>query len=161
MAPPMAYHLIWTCYGQWLRGDSRGYVDAEHNEPGTPYPFRDERRYTADANRMAEPPCWLTEDLRHEAQAAMTEACAFRGWRLHAINVQPDHVHVLVTAPEVRGTRARQVLKDRATRALRARDAGRRRWWTAGGKVEPVSGERRLHDLANYVNNRQPFRRVE
>ena len=61
MREPLAYHLSWTCYGQWLQGDVRGYVDRQHRTPGEPYAHNQPQFYNASANRMKEPPVWLTE----------------------------------------------------------------------------------------------------
>jgi hypothetical protein len=106
MQEPLAYHLCWTCYGQWLQGDSRGYVDQKHHTPGEPYPPGNPPLFAASANRMSEPACWLTDPQRLIADAAFREAAAHREWPLHALNVQPDHVHVALEARGVTGKRA-------------------------------------------------------
>jgi len=160
MAWSWTYHLTWTCYGQWLRGDVRGYVEDGNNKPGTPYAWGDPAAYGADANRMAESACWLTNGQRLAAEGAIREACVFRKWNLVEMNVQPDHVHVVVEAPQVDGKRVRQILKGRGTRALREVDPSRRRWWTQGGKVDTVRSDAQLHGVVEYVKNRQPFGRV-
>jgi REP element-mobilizing transposase RayT len=164
MPEPLAYHISWTCYGQWLHGDPRGFVDRQHHTPGEPYIYDDPHRRSAAANRLAEPPCWLTEDQRHVTQQAIREACAFRNWELSAVNTQPDHVHVVVRAPGHTGKEVRARLKDRATRALKGangRESGRMHWWTEGGKVELMLDEQRWQQAIDYVNNRQPFPRVD
>jgi len=164
MGEPLAYHISWTCYGQWLHGDPRGFVDRQHHTPGEPYIYDDPHRRSAAANRLAEPPCWLTEDQRHVTQQAIREACAFRNWELSAVNTQPDHVHVVVRAPGHTGKQVRARLKDRATRALKGangRESGRMHLWTEGGKVELICDERHWQQVIDYVNNRQPFPRVE
>ncbi|MEA3366700.1 MAG: transposase [Planctomycetota bacterium] len=161
MREPLAYHLSWTCYGQWLHGDARGFVDRRHHTPGEPYPYNIPQWYADAANRLSEPPCWLNDADRRIAEHAIREACAFRHWRLHALNVQPDHVHAVVRAPERTGKHVRVRLKDRATRALRAGGQRRTRWWTAGGKVEPIFDERHLREAIRYVNNHQPHPKVK
>ena len=155
------YHLTWTCYGQWLHGDERGYVDRKHRTPGEPYPEGNLQYYNAASNRMTEAACWLTDDERRIASRALREACDFRGWVLWAVNVQPDHVHVLVEARETSGKRARQVLKDRATRGLEAEGRRRQHWWTEGGKVDVIRRERQLQEVLDYINERQPFARID
>ena len=161
MREPLAYHITWTCYGQWLRGDTRGYVDRHHRTPGAPYRWGHGDFRNADANRMRETACWLDDTHRRAAHAAMGEACAFRDWRHVALNVQPDHVHVVVRAPGHTGKQVMQRLKDRATRCLRGLTPGRHRWWTEGGKVELILDERYLRQAVAYVTGRQPFCRVE
>jgi REP element-mobilizing transposase RayT len=162
MREPLAYHISWTCYGQWLHGDRRGFVDRQHHTPGEPYIYDDPHRLNAAANRLAEPPCQLTDAQRRATQEAIREACAFRNWELSAVNAQPDHVHVVLRAPDHTGKQVRSRLKDRATRALKdANGRGRTHWWTEGGKVEPILDRRRLQQAVDYVSNRQPFPRVE
>jgi REP element-mobilizing transposase RayT len=154
MKPPLAYHLTWTCYGQWLHGDTRGYVDDEHRTPGTPYVHNDPQLYNASFNRMAEPPCWLTDEQRAIADAALREACEFRRWPLKAVNVQPDHVHLIVQVFDKTGKDVMSRLKGRATQCLNEK-AMRRTWWTEGGKVELVHDERQLAIVIEYVNDQR------
>jgi REP element-mobilizing transposase RayT len=155
MKPALAYHLIWTCYGQWLHGDVRGYVDNEHRTPGAPYPHNDPQLYNASFNRLAEPPCWLTEEQRVIADAALREACEFRRWPLKAVNVQPDHVHVVVQVFNMTGKDVMSRLKARATRCLHEKAPPRQTWWTEGGKVELVHDEVQLAAAVEYVNNQR------
>lgn len=149
------YHITWTCYGQWLHGDARGYVDDRHRTPGEPYAYDHPDYYNTDFNRMKEEPCWLSDEQRLRAEAAIEEACSFRGWNLMAVNVQPDHVHVAVEARETDGVRARQVLKDRSTRALKAAYPPRCKWWTEGGKVEAMRYDAQLANVIEYINEGQ------
>ena len=156
----LAYHLTWTCYGQWLQGDARGYVDRTCRTPGTPYRHNEPRYYNASANRMEESPVWLSDPQRKAATAAVRSTCDFRRWALRAVNVQPDHAHVVVEAPGVTGKIVRRLLKGWATRSLKPGDPTRRRFWTKGGKVELIRDARRLAEVIDYVNH-QPFPRVD
>ncbi len=156
----LAYHLTWTCYGQWLHGDARGYVDRRHRTPGTPYEHNHPEQYNAAANRMKEGAVWLSDSQRATASRAIREACRHCDWRLVEQNVQPDHVHVLVAAPGVTGKYARKFLKAWATRRLGAQTPGRKHWWTDGGKVEVIQNAIRLQQAVVYVRT-QRFQRVE
>ena len=160
MREPIAYHLTWTCYGQWLPGDARGFVDREHRTPDSPYAEPDLRLYTASANRMAEHACWLSDRHRAVAQAALEEACQHRGWTLEEVNVQPDHVHLALRAPPLTGKRAMEALKSWATMCLNRAFPRRNRWWTKGGKVELIYNEAHLRSVTAYIR-RQRFRVVE
>jgi REP element-mobilizing transposase RayT len=159
MRAPLAYHLTWTCYGQWLQGDARGYVDKHNRTPGEEYPAANLQYRTASANRMAEATCWLTDDQRRTATAAIAEASLHRGWRLLRVNVQPDHVHLVLSAPDVMGKRAMKALKSWATMQLNAHFARRQHWWTKGGKVEVINDERYLRQAIDYVGD-QPYPEV-
>jgi REP element-mobilizing transposase RayT len=160
MREPLAYHLAWTCYGQWLHGDPRGYVDKRHRNVGEPYPAGDPRLYNAAANRMAGESVWLEDAQRSRATAAIREVCVHRAWPLITVNVQPDHVHVAVRAPGVTGKAAMERIKSWASMQLNLAFARRSRWWTVGGKVELVMSEAELRDVAEYIEN-QRFPRVE
>jgi len=151
----LAYHLTWTCYGQWLPGDVRGYVDRDHRTPGTAYPDADPQAYNAAAGVMKESACWLQVPERRLATEGIREACMRQKWPLVAVNVQPDHVHVLARVDTVGGRHAIRVMKSFATRRLRRTVPGRRRWWTKGGKVETVLTEWRLAEVARYVRNQR------
>jgi REP element-mobilizing transposase RayT len=159
MQEPLAYHITWTCYGQWLQGDPRGYVDRQHHTPGEPYVFKNVQHYNASANRMTEPPCWLTDDQRRCAAADVAEACIHRKWRLDRVNVQPDHVHVVVAAGDILGRVVRERLKSWASMQLNRTFPRRQHWWTDGGKVEPIYHEARLIEACEYVDN-QRFPRI-
>jgi REP element-mobilizing transposase RayT len=156
----LAYHLTWTCYGQWLHGDARGYVDRAHRTPGAPYEHNHPERYNAAATRMKEEAVWLSDSQRKTVARAIREGCRYCGWRLVEQNVQPDHVHVVVEAQGVTGKYTRKFLKAWATRRLGAEGAGRRHRWTKGGKVEVIREAIRLRQAAAYVRE-QPFPRVE
>ncbi|MCG3178952.1 MAG: hypothetical protein BIFFINMI_01282 [Phycisphaerae bacterium] len=155
MTDPMIYHLIWTCYGQWLQGDDRGYVDDEHNVPGTNYSPGNPQFRAASANRMTEPPVWLDDPMRIVAVEALREACRFRKWDCCELNVQPDHVHIVIIADESRGVEARRKLKSRGSAALNNAFGVRRHWWSDGGKVEVVRDRWHLHAVMNYVRNQK------
>ena len=161
MREPLAYHLTWTCYGQWLQGDPRGYVDRQHHAPGEPYPHNNPQYYNASANRMTEPPCWLTDDQRRTVTRAVREAAAHRGWNLLTINAQPDHVHVAIMARGITGKGVIQALKTWATMCLNRSGGGRTHWWTAGGKVETIFNEQKMAEVIDYINHTQRFAGVE
>jgi REP element-mobilizing transposase RayT len=155
----LAYHLIWTCYGQWLPGDTRGSVPRDDHVPGTPYAPADTRLQNVAANAMAETRCWLADDQRRLAAEGIREACRTQGWGLPALNVQPDHVHALLDVQDVPASHAMRVLKTFATRRLREVCPDRRRWWTKGGKVEPVGDQRHMEAVKRYIAH-QPFEAV-
>jgi len=156
----MAYHITWTCYGQWLHGDARGYVDRRSNDPDTPYAHGGTSLYNASADRMKERAVWLSETQRRMATESLRRTCHFKTWELLAVNVQPDHVHVVIRHGPAYARAAMRLLKGWATRALKTTDPTRTRWWTDGGKVEFVRSAARLAQVVAYVGC-QPFPQVE
>jgi len=118
MAPPLAYFLTWTTYGTWLPGDARGWVDKRQSGPEVPYQAPDPRRERAAKARMKESPVILTPRAREVVEAALRETCSYRGWTVHALSVRSNHVHTVVTAPDLGPGWVMRTLKAYATRAL-------------------------------------------
>jgi REP element-mobilizing transposase RayT len=86
-----------------LHGAAPGSVDPTHNQPGTPFLPVDRAREQAMRERMKAPPYVLDEAARETVLAAIRERAADRGWRLWAVHVRSNHVHVVVgghVAPE-------------------------------------------------------------
>jgi REP element-mobilizing transposase RayT len=118
MAPPLAYFLTWTTYGTWLPGDARGWVDKQQSGPEVPYQAPDPQRERAAKARMKESPVILTPRAREVVEAALRETCSYRGWTVHALSVRTNHVHIVVTAPDLTPGWVMRTLKAYATRAL-------------------------------------------
>jgi REP element-mobilizing transposase RayT len=105
---PIAYHLTWTTYGTWLRGDKRGYVGRTlsqegsvtppHNEYHSLYDADDGRTYNRDANALKSSPVHLNAQQAACAATALCEAAEHAGYELLRAAVMADHVHVLVAA---------------------------------------------------------------
>ena len=97
--------LTWTTYGTWLPGDERGFVSSvpqpegsqrRHNIVGTPYD-----RHKPSLTRAAQRQQKHTSVLLTQAQAMplldqFRETAKHRRWRLHAVAVMANHVHLVV-----------------------------------------------------------------
>ena len=126
----VAYLITFTTHGTWLHGDTRGSVDPEHNEFGSPVLAGDEAKEREEFNRQKQPSTTLDRDARRAVQDTVMEVAQHRGWHVHALHVRSNHVHVVVAAPcepeTVMGD-----FKSYATRRLRDQglvDAERRVW---------------------------------
>lgn len=97
--------LTWTTYGQWLPGDSRGFVgdvrtsDWEkiiNNLPGEPYDtdLPALLRYCREA--MTGPPILLNGFHAQSLLEQLHETSEYRGWSLQAAAVMANHVHAVV-----------------------------------------------------------------
>ena len=96
----MNYFLTFRCYGTWLHGDERGSVDRDNNAFATPLAevnvgLQNYRRRLMKAERM-----FFDLPARQRTFAILDEAAAFRHWFVHAMNVQSNHVHLVITPPE-------------------------------------------------------------
>jgi REP element-mobilizing transposase RayT len=177
MAPPLAYFLTWTTYGTWLPGDARGWVDKHQSGPEVPYQAPDRRRERAAKARMKESPVILTPRAREVVEAALRETCSYRGWTVHALSGRTNHVHIVVTTPDLTPGWVMRTLKAYATRALNRLEAAagtapacqrglvkascdhgapspkRQRWWTEDGSKRYINDERSLAAAVHYVNH--------
>src|SRR5262245_29653151 len=135
--------LTWTTYGTWLPGDRRGFVSPVRDESG-----QQVLHNTPDEPCDADPPLLqayagsiMTADavrlnlLQAGAIAEQVrETAHHRGWRLLALAVMNNHVHVVVG---VLGDPDPEKLlgdfKAWATRRLNAGWGRRERWWTQSG----------------------------
>jgi REP element-mobilizing transposase RayT len=150
MARPLAYLLTWTTYGTWLPGDARGWV--EGGTPGIQEP--DGARLAAAQGDLTKAPVTLDEAQRAIVAATIEAHCAIRQWRLHAVNIRSNHVHVVVTADAAPETVMNQ-LKAWCSRRLNEQGEPRKHWWTRHGSTKWINGETYLRNAINYVMNRQ------
>ena len=107
-----------SAYGNRLHGDERGTVDRSHNVPGEPLLARNDARAGFEATRMSFPPVRFRAPIRAAVEAAIQEACAFRGWKLSACHCRTTHLHAVVGTDADRHE-VMMRLKDRSTRSLR------------------------------------------
>jgi hypothetical protein len=144
----LAYLITFHTYGTWLHGHERGSVDDEHNVPGTPCLPPDAARETRDFARLKHAPVELDAGRRFVVDATVREVCAYRSWRLHALNVRSTHVHAVVSAAHA-PERVMNDLKAYATR--RMREAA-----VLPAAVEPWS----YHGSTRYLNTEAPLARA-
>jgi REP element-mobilizing transposase RayT len=151
MNDPLAYLLTWTCYGTWLPGDARGWVDGVTHET---HLGADSEREQQARQLMVQDVVTLNEAERELVAATIRDHCRVRGWPLHAVNVRTNHVHVVVGAcapPD----KALREFKAWCTRRLREASPGRERWWTEGGSKRYLWKEESVAAAIAYVVEQQ------
>jgi len=155
-ARPLAYFITFSTYGTWLHGDARGSVDCEHNQVGTPWLAPDPERHLAGRGRMTQEPYVLDAPRRAVVRDAVVEACQFRGWRLLALHVRSNHVHLVVSA-EAEPEGVMRVCKSRASRWLSEAgfDTPDRKRWTEHGSTKYRWTEEEVAAAVEYTLNRQ------
>ena len=146
---PWAYFLTFACYGARLHGSEKGSVDRHHNAARTPLLPADPSWLLAGRGRMLDSPALLNARARSIALAATRDACAFRGWVLHAAHVRSNHVHVVVAA-QVGPSELLKKLKTRISRTLNEQ-VGKRRWWAHHGSTIPLWDPHRVDDAVKYT----------
>jgi REP element-mobilizing transposase RayT len=96
---PLAYLITVRSYGTWLHGDERLTVD-RHGLSVYGRMRRAPNAKLEDLMRqnMASQPIVLNESQRATVKDAIAEVCLHRGYYLRAVNVLPNHFHVVVSA---------------------------------------------------------------
>jgi REP element-mobilizing transposase RayT len=163
------YWLItWTCYGNWLPGDERGFVgnvrdpdgtQIVHNIPGTPYDADMPLLKARVRQHLTGPPVTLE---RLEAEALITqyqETTRIRHWSLEAASVMYNHTHIVVGLPGDPDPQSiLETLKSWATRAVKKSRPlpPNGTFWTAKGSKRKLPDEAAVGAAVVYVVKKQP-----
>jgi REP element-mobilizing transposase RayT len=150
--PALAYFLTFTTYGTWLHGRDPGSVDRNHNEYGTPVLPVDPAREQECRERMKEPPYQLDAPRRKTVLETIQEVLRHRGWRLWAVHVRSNHVHLVVTAA-AKPEKVMSDVKAWCSRRLKERhgeEADRTRW-TQHGSTRYLMTEEAFQEEVRYV----------
>ena len=154
-----AYLISFRCYGTWLHGDARGSADRSgHNLWATPLLPPNAQRQARERGALKRSPVALDERAREIVDKTIREVCAHRGWLLHAFNVQADHVHLVVTAPE-KPEPVMNSLKSWATRRLHEEGLMRDedRVWSRHGSTCWLWTQEQVRAACAYVIEGQPL----
>ena len=98
----------------------------------------------------------LNPKQRAKVEAVCREHADKRGWKLHAVNVRSNHVHIAVTSdkpPKI----TRDQFKANGTRVLREQPDAitDEKVWTRGGDIEIIDGEYDLECVIEYISVEQ------
>jgi REP element-mobilizing transposase RayT len=153
---PLAYLITFRCYGTWLHGDERSSVDRHRNRYESPRIANTGSWLRTNAGMLKHPPVTLDASRRRAVKGAVYEACDFRGWRLQALNVRTNHVHIVVSAacePE----RVLTAFKAYATRRMRETGCWPHRYspWAEGGSKRYLWTDSSVQAAIVYVLERQ------
>ena len=148
----LGYFITWTVYGTFLQGDSRWWSDRDQ---GTKPPQPLLERWHRD--RLKHPVVLLTQRHRECVEDEIKRMCDYRSWKLWAVSVRTNHVHVVVNASDHSGKQVREQLKANCTRVLRKFDRQfvGRPVWTSGGYWTHVNSEDGLEQVIVYTNEAQ------
>jgi REP element-mobilizing transposase RayT len=155
--PLVAHFLTWTTYGTRVHGDERGTVDDKHNKPGTGLLLPDPSREARVAVSMAEPPFVMDLEMRQVVEETIQDHAKFRAWRIDALNVRSNHVHIVVVAPDYKPEIVVAQFKSWSTRRLREGGliGDRRRVWTKMASTRYLNSEASRLAAIDYVCNHQ------
>lgn len=167
----MAFHvpvgrvwfLTWTCYGQWLPGDARGFVsnkfegektEKRKNQVGSPYDSGRPALHTLAKGLMASPPVRLTREQAQAVREQMEETARIRGWNIEAGAVMQNHVHLLVRVPD--DPPPEKLLRDFKSWTSKKLNTlfpapNLRTWWTEGGSTRKIDSENSFQQCVTYI----------
>ena len=149
--------ITFRTYGTWLHGDVRGSVDLKNNAFGTArIPHTPARKDHVRSIAIGEP-VLLNAKMRSCVEAAVRETCEKRGWRLLAIHVRTNHVHVVVETGTLKPTVALSAFKANATRVMRENDCweSQETPWVDKGSRRYLWTEESVLRAVDYVINGQ------
>lgn len=155
-----AYLLSFRCYGTWLHGDSRSSVSrAGHNRWSTPKLPPDRKREERERDALKHAPVAFGSAARRIVDHSIRKVCQHCGWILHALNVQRDHVHLVVTAHAKPPEEVMNSLKSWATRQLRENRLvpARGKVWSRHGSTKWLWTEDQVRHACAYVIDGQPL----
>ncbi len=159
---PFAMLITWTCYGQRLPGDPRGYVSntltsegylPKRNTPGTAYDRDDRATYERARRLQKQPTVWLTLAQANAAADSIFKGVEERHWLILRGAIMANHVHMLVTNCPDDGPAVRRILKGVSQAALSRHAGGPRTWWTRGGSDRYKHGHAAVEAADRYVAN--------
>ncbi|MGH9584624.1 MAG: hypothetical protein ACRD4O_17015 [Bryobacteraceae bacterium] len=101
----MAYLLMFSTYGTHLPGSKNGWVDAQHCIPCSPMRPYNPKRESYWRSRLNESPWVLDREARLLALQAMLAVCGHREWMPYGVHVRSTHVHAVIGAPAICGTK--------------------------------------------------------
>ncbi|TWT62425.1 transposase [Rubinisphaera italica] len=155
MQDPIAFFLTWVTYGTWLPGDARGWIDYKG---GWQEPDRSQERNALF--QMTENACQLSPEQRQIVEKQVQETCNFRTWTLHAVNCRSNHIHVVVSAIDVKPEKIRNDLKSWTTRVLKkCSNTNRDKWWAERGSIRYLYDEDSLFNAVQYTLEAQERKR--
>jgi REP element-mobilizing transposase RayT len=94
----------------------------------------------------------MNDAMRAVVRETVAEVARERAWKVWAVNVRQEHVHVVVTAAGVAPERVMNDFKAYATRRLRERGlSGEGKVWSRHGSTRYLWSERDIEEAVHYV----------
>lgn len=150
---PLAFLITFRTFGTWLHGDERYSVDRHgKNRYGTAklLPSRNLSKKMDDGR--ASSIFILNGKQRAVVEAAIRDVCKIRGYKIIAINVRTNHIHIVVEAFGAPG-KVLNAFKANCTRELRAAGLveGDQQVWSRGGSRRYLWKPAHVNGAVDYV----------
>lgn len=151
---PRAYLITFACYGARLHGDPAGTVDRSHNAPRAPYLAPNPSRVSYLKRKMEARPTRLDRRERAVILVEIQRVCTYEGWRLHAVHLRTNHVHVVIGA-ECKPESVMGKLKMFSSRALNEAFGRVEKRWCRHGSTRWLWEEKQVDAGIHYVLEQQ------
>ena len=145
---PLAYFITFTTYGSWLHGDPRKSVIRQDGTPEMIAP--NERLYKHESGKLKNQPIQFDVGQRGIILDTIVSHCLIKKWKLWAVHVRSNHVHLLVSA-EDNVELVMKGVKSWATRNLRKAGYDIPMVWTRGGSKRYVFTHEKLKEKTHYI----------
>ena len=154
---PLAYLLTFRSYGTWLHGDDRGSVSRFRNQYKSRRLPPEKNWLKTNTERLQQEIVVLNSAQRQCVEGSANETCKIRKWKLYAINVRTNHVHLVVSIGETKPGIALNAFKANATREMREKGCWQRTRspWSDRGSKRYLWNEKSLARAIDYVLNGQ------
>ncbi len=150
---PVAYFITFRTYGTWLHGDERGSMDRRTAHiPGAPVLNTNQYRRSWEQEQLKHPAVCFNQIQRLLIDTTIRKVIKHNQWQLHALDVQSDHVHVVLTALK-RPEAVMNSLKSWCTRELRKakRISNDIKPWSRHGSTRWLWTENEVKEVCIYV----------
>ena len=143
MVTMQLFHVVLTCYGNWMPDDARGSWSPTRATPGGQESYDLARAPRACLNRTQGKE--LADSLRRTARRY--------GIKVYHCAILPAHIHLMIASRDIR--RDVRLLKGRATADLRAALNGQR-LWARRAWIEELRSEEHVAKARQYIVDNLP-----
>ena len=165
--------LTSTFYGNWLPGDSRGFVGRvwenrpedrqygvrkEHDRPGEILDADIAPLERASRERLQQPPIRIQRVHAECLLQQFQETARYRNWSLLVVAIMANHVHWVIGLDESdHGSLALQSLKSYGSRVLNQQFGPQKcgTWWTSKGSARALPDDDAVHGAVEYTLNQE------
>ena len=154
---PLAYFITFRCYGTWLHGDERSSVDRFHKTFETPFISPNKNWQNYNESLLKNKPVKLDSRMRKVVENALRETCQIRGWKIYALNVRTNHIHIVVGVGAKDPDKVLIAFKANATREMRNTNCWNSEYtpWAEKGSKRYLWTESSIEKAIDYVINGQ------
>ena len=137
MPATIGFHLVKSCYGLWLPGDTRGHWSSAWDEEiGYFEPHRlhagDPVRRRMAEERLKHAPTFMSAAMIEAVAGAVAECVAESDWRVVAAASEATHMHLLMTYSTRDADRTAKWISQRTTKAVHQRTSFTGPVWCEG-----------------------------